>query len=208
VVGVVDNVQHASLAGRPRPVVYYPHAQGPTAAMQIVVRATAPAAVAAGVRAAMQRLDADLPVAELRPMTAFLSDALGDTEVALSLLGAFAAMALALAAAGIYGVMAYAVAQRRLEFGIRLALGASPRDLLRLVGGQGLRLTGAGILLGLAAARLTSSLLADMVQGVAVTDVRVFGATAVLLALIAMSACVVPALRATAVDPNDALRAQ
>jgi ABC-type antimicrobial peptide transport system permease subunit len=176
--------------------------------MQMVVRATAPAAVAAGVRAAMQRLDADLPVAELRPMTAFLSDALGDTEVALSLLGAFAAMALALAAAGIYGVMAYAVAQRRLEFGIRLALGASPRDLLRLVGGQGLRLTGAGILLGLAAARLTSSVLADMVQGVAVTDVRVFGATAVLLALIAMSACVVPALRATAVDPNDALRAQ
>jgi putative ABC transport system permease protein len=209
VVGVVNNVQHKALSGQPRPVVYYPHAQAPDGSMQLVVRAAStPAAIAGGVRDAMQRLDPDLPVSELKPMTAFLGDALGDTEVALSLLGSFALMAIALAAAGIYGVMAYAVAQRRLEFGIRLALGASPRDLVRLVGMQSLRLTAAGIGLGLAGAWLTSSLLGDLVVGVTATDPRVFAATAVLLATIALAACVVPALRATRVDPNEALRAQ
>jgi putative ABC transport system permease protein len=209
VVGIVNDVQHASLADRPRPVVYYPHAQGPDGNMQLVVRsASSPAAIAAGVRDAMQRIDADLPVTELKPMTAFLSGALGDTEVALSLMGSFALMAIGLAAAGLYGVMAYAVAQRRLEFGIRLALGASPRDLVRLVGTQSLRLTGAGIALGLIGAWLTSSLLGDLVVGVGATDPRVFASTAVLLACIALAACVVPALRATRVDPNEALRAQ
>jgi putative ABC transport system permease protein len=209
VVGVVNDVQHKALSGQPRPVVYYPHAQGPDLNMQLVVRAAStPAAIAAGVRATMQRLDPDLPVSELKPMTAFLSGALGDTEVALSLLGSFALMAIALAAAGIYGVMAYTVAQRRVEFGIRLALGAAPRDLARLVGMQSMRLTAAGIGLGLAGAWLTSSLLGDLVVGVTATDPRVFAATAVLLATIAATACVVPALRATRVDPNLALRAQ
>src|SRR4029077_9688978 len=118
--------------------------QNPDGAMQIVVRAAgSPAGIAAGVRAAKQRVGADLPVAELNPMTPFLAGALGDTEVALSLLGSFALMAMALAAAGIYGVMAYSVAQRRIEFGIRLALGAAPLDLVRLVGLHSLKLTGA-----------------------------------------------------------------
>ena len=208
VVGVVNDVQHSALSGRPRPVVYYPLAQNPYPLMQIVVRASgSPGAIAAGVRAAMQRVDPDLPVAELRPMTYFVSGALGDTEVALSLLGSFALMALALAAAGIYGVMSYAVAQRRTEFGIRLALGASARDLVRLVGVHSLRLTAIGIAIGLAGAWLTSSLLGDLVQGVGATDPRVFAATAAFLAVVAMAACVVPALRATRVDPNDALRA-
>ena len=209
VVGVVADVQHASLSGRPRPVVYYPHAQGPDANMQLVIRSAAsPAAIVSGVRAAMQRIDADLPVSELKPMTTFLSGALGDTEVALSLLGSFALTAIVLAAAGIYGVMAYAVAQRRVEFGIRLALGAAPRDLVRLVGMQSLRLTAAGIALGLVGARLTSSLLGDLVVGVGTADPRVFAATAAFLAVVALAACLVPALRATRVDPNDALRAQ
>ncbi|HMC76966.1 MAG TPA: ABC transporter permease [Vicinamibacterales bacterium] len=209
VVGIVNDVQHKSLGDRPRPVAYYPHAQGPDGDMQLVVRAAAaPGAIAGGVREAMQRIDADLPVTELKPMTAFLSGALGDTEVALSLLGSFALMALTLAAAGIYGVMAYAVAQRRLEFGIRLALGAAPRDLVRLVGVQSLRLTLVGIVLGLAGAWLTSSLLGDLVVGVGTTDARVFAATAAFLATVALAACVVPALRATRVDPNQALRAQ
>ena len=209
VVGIVNDVQHASLSGRPRPVAYYPHAQGPNGDMQLVVRAaSSPGAIAGGVREAMQRIDADLPVAELKPMTAFLSGALGDTEVALSLLGSFALMAIALAGAGIYGVMAYVVAQRRLELGIRLALGATPGDLVRLVGAQSLRLTAAGIVLGLIGARLTASLLGDMVVGVRATDPRVFAATALVLAAIAFAASVLPALRATRVDPNEALRAQ
>jgi putative ABC transport system permease protein len=209
VVGVVNDVQHASLSGRPRPVTYYPHAQGPDGSMQLVVRAaSSPAVIAGGVREAMRRLDADLPVTELKPMTTFLSGALGDTEVALSLLGSFALMAIVLAAAGIYGVMAYVVAQRRLEFGIRLALGAAPRDLIRLVGLQGLRLTAAGIALGLIGARLTSSLLGDLVVGVGAADPRVFASTALVLACMALAACVVPALRAMRVDPIDALKAQ
>jgi hypothetical protein len=209
VIGIVNDVQHEELTGHPRPAVYYPYAQGPTADMQIVVRAaSSPSAITGGVRDAMQHIDGDLPVTELKPMTAFLSGALGDTEVALSLLGSFALMALALAAAGIYGVMAYAVSQRRLEFGIRLALGAGPRDLVRLVGMQSLRLTAIGIVLGLIGARVTSSLLGDLVVGVGATDPRVFAATAAFLACVALAACVAPALRATKVDPNEALRAQ
>jgi putative ABC transport system permease protein len=209
VIGIVNDVQHEELTGHPRPAVYYPYAQGPTADMQIVVRAaSSPSAITGGVRDAMQHIDGDLPVTELKPMTAFLSGALGDTEVALSLLGSFALMALALAAAGIYGVMAYAVSQRRLEFGIRLALGAGPRDLVRLVGMQSLRLTAIGIVLGLIGARLTSSLLGDLVVGVGATDPRVFAATAAFLACVGLAACVAPALRATKVDPNEALRAQ
>ena len=206
VVGVVADVQHASLTGRPRPVVYYPHAQNPSGAMQIVVRATStPAAITAGVRESLRHIDQDLPLDQLRPMTYYISGALGDAEVALSLLGSFALMALALAAAGIYGVMAYAVAQRRVEFGIRLALGASPRDLLRLVASHGLRLTATGVALGLLGARLTTSLLQDLVEGIGVTDVRVFGVTAIALGVIAMTACLFPALQAARVDPHEVL---
>jgi putative ABC transport system permease protein len=206
VVGVVADVQHASLTGRPRPAVYYPHAQNPNGSMQLVVRATStPAAVAAGVRESLRRIDPDLPLDQLRPMTYYISTALEDSEVALSLLGSFAVMAIALAAAGIYGVMAYAVAQRRVEFGIRLALGASPRDLIRLVATHGLRLTAIGVLIGLAGARLTTTVLQDLVDGIGVTDVRVFGVTALVLVAIAMTACLFPALNAARVDPNEVL---
>jgi len=121
-------------------------------------------------------------------------------------LGSFALMAVALAAAGIYGVMAYAVAQRRVEFGIRMALGASRADVVRLLSATGLRLTGAGIALGLAGAFLTTSLLRDMIVGVRATDPRIFGATAVALAMVAMAACLAPAVRAMRVEPNEALR--
>jgi putative ABC transport system permease protein len=207
VVGVVNDVQHGALSGTPRPVVYYPHAQGPDGGLDIVVRAVgSPSAIAGGVREAMLRLDPDLPVSNLRPMTTLVGAALGNTELALSLLGSFALMALILAAAGIYGVMAYAVAQRRLEFGIRFALGAGPLDLVRLVGAQSLRLTLAGIALGLLGARLTTMLLADMVHGVTATDPKVYAATAAFLGSVAMAACLIPALRAARIDPNRALR--
>jgi putative ABC transport system permease protein len=177
--------------------------------MQIVVRSTAaPAAIAGGVRTVITRIDPDLPVSELRPMTAFLTGALGDTEVALSLLAAFAAMATALAAAGIYGVMGYAVSQRRTEFGIRMALGASRADVLRLVAAHGLRLTIAGIAIGTAGAALTTSLLTGLLAGIRPGDPRVFASTAVVLAAVSIAACLAPALRATRVAPNEALRAR
>jgi putative ABC transport system permease protein len=209
VVGIVNDVQHVSLAGRPRPVVYVPFAQGPTAAMQLVVRAVAaPGAAAAGVRARLSAIDPDLPVSELRPMTYFLSAEIAATQLAFTLLAALAAIATALAAAGIYGVMAYAIAQRRIEVGIRMALGASRADVLRLVGMQGVELTAAGIVLGLAGAVLTSSLLGNLLTGVRPGDPRIFAATAVLLAAVSLIACLAPALGATRVEPSDALRAR
>jgi putative ABC transport system permease protein len=209
VIGVVNNVQHADLSEQPRPVVYYPHAQGPDSGMQLVVRSTtSPAAIAGAVREAMRRLDADLPVTALRPLSDLVQNSLLDTEIALSLLGSFALLAILLAAAGVYGVMAYAVAQRATEFGIRIALGASPGDLVRLVGRQGLTLTATGIAIGLVGARLASSALTEMVYGIRPSDPLVFASTAALLALIALSACIIPALRALRVDPIVALKAQ
>jgi putative ABC transport system permease protein len=207
VVGVVENVRHGSLQHEARPVVYYPHAQGPTGGMQLVVRSTgAPSSVAGSVRDAMKRLDPDLPAAELRPLSALVAGSLADAELGMSLLGTFALLAIALASAGIYGVMAYAVAQRRMEFGIRLALGASRRDLLTLVGRQGVRLTGAGVAIGLIGAWLTSSVLRDMIFGVRPTDPLIYLTTAALLSSIGLAACAIPALRAMRVDPIVALR--
>jgi putative ABC transport system permease protein len=209
VVGIVNDVQHVSLAGRPRPVVYVPFAQGPTPAMQLVVRtAAAPASATAGVRTALTAIDPDLPVSELRPMTYFLSGDMAATELAFTLLAAFAAIATVLAAAGIYGVMAYAVAQRRVEVGIRMALGASRADVLRLVGMHGIWLTAIGLALGLAGAALASSLLENLLTGVRPGDPRVFAATAILLAAVSLLACLAPALGATRVEPSDALRAR
>jgi putative ABC transport system permease protein len=209
VVGVVNDVQHASLKAPARPVVYMPFAQAPDTAMQIVVRAAGtPGAVVAGVRTAMHRLDADMPITELKPMSDLVRDSLATAALTLSLLGLFACAAMLLAAAGVYGVMSYAVAQRRTELGIRVALGASRRDLLTLVGRQGMRFTLAGIAAGSGAAWLTSSLLRDMVYGVRPTDPLVFAGTAALLASVALVACAVPALRAMNVDAYSALRAE
>jgi putative ABC transport system permease protein len=209
VIGVVNNVRHANLATEPRPVVYYPHAQGPESGMQLVVRSTSsPAAIAGAVRDALQRLDPDLPATELKPLSDLVLGSLMDTEIATSLLGSFALLAVLLAAAGVYGVMAYAVAQRTNEFGIRVALGASPRDLVRLVGRQGLALTVAGVAIGLVAARLASSALTGMIYGVQPSDPVVYMSTAGILAAIALGACIIPALRALRVDPIVALRVQ
>ena len=209
VIGIVNNVQHANLATEPRPVVYYPHAQGPDSGMQLVVRSrSSPAAVAGAVRDAMRRLDPDLPATELKPLSDLVQGSLMETAIALSLLGSFALLAILLAAAGVYGVMAYAVAQRTTEFGIRVALGASPSDLVHLVGRQGLTLTAAGLAIGLVGARLTSSALTQMLYGVRPSDPIVYLSTAGTLAAIALSACIVPALRALRVDPIVALKAQ
>jgi putative ABC transport system permease protein len=177
--------------------------------MQLVIRsASNPAAIAGGVREAIKRLDPDLPTTELKPLTDFVQGSLMDTEIAMSLLGSFALLAILLAAAGVYGVMAYAVAQRTTEFGIRVALGAAPRDLVRLVGRQAMTLTAAGVVIGLVGARIASAALTDMVYGVRPSDPMVYLSTAGVLAAVALSACVVPALRALRVDPIVALKVQ
>lgn len=209
IVGVAADVRHGTLAQPSRQVVYYPHAQLPDSGMELVVRSAGPpGSIAAGIRDVLRRLDPDLPADSLRPMTEIVRTSLFDEELEFSLLAAFAALAVALAAAGIYGVMAYAIAQRIHEFGIRLALGATGADIVRLVAGYGVRLAVAGIALGVAGAWLASSLLADLLYGVRPTDPLVFATTAALLFGIALAACVVPARRALHVSPITALRGE
>ena len=209
IVGVAADVRHGTLSKASRQVVYYPHAQIPGSGMELVVRsAGGPAAVTNAVREAIRRLDPDLPVDSIRPLSDIVRTSLFNQELELGLLGTFALLAVALAAAGIYGVMTYAIAQRVQEFGIRLALGATGTDIIRLVAGYGARLTAIGLAVGLAGAWAGSSVLADLLYGVRPTDPIVFGSTAALLALIALAACVVPALRALRVDPITALRSE
>jgi ABC-type antimicrobial peptide transport system permease subunit len=141
-------------------------------------------------------------------MSELVRTSLFNQELELGLLGTFALLAVALAAAGIYGVMTYAIEQRVQEFGIRLALGATGMDIARLVAGYGLRLTGAGIAVGVGGAWLGSSVLSDLLYGIEPTDPGVFAATTALLAAIALAACVAPARRALRVDPITALRAE
>jgi putative ABC transport system permease protein len=209
IVGVAADVRHGTLSKASRQVVYYPHAQIPGSGMELVVRsAGGPAAVTNAVRETIRRLDPDLPVDSIRPLSDIVRTSLFNQELELGLLGTFALLAVALAAAGIYGVMTYAIAQRVQEFGIRLALGATGTDIIRLVAGYGARLTAIGLAVGLAGAWAGSSVLADLLYGVRPTDPIVFGSTAALLALIALAACVVPALRALRVDPITALRSE
>ena len=167
-----------------------------------------PAAVTNAVRETIRRLDPDLPVDSIRPLNDIVQRSLFNQKLELGLLGTFALLAVALAAAGIYGVMTYAIAQRVQEFGIRLALGATGADIVRLVAGYGARLTAIGLAFGLAGAWVGSSVLADLLYGVRPTDPIVFGSTAAVLALVALAACLVPTLRALRVDPITALRSE
>jgi putative ABC transport system permease protein len=208
IVGIAADVRHGTLAKASRQVVYYPHAQIPSGGMELVVRSAGGPAVTNAVRETIHRLDPDLPVDSIRPLSDIVRASLFNQELEFGLLSMFALLAVALAAAGIYGVMTYAIAQRVQEFGIRVALGATGTDILRLVAGYGARLTAMGLGLGLAGAWVGSSVLADLLYGVHPTDPIIFGSTAILLALIALAACVMPARRALRVDPITALRAE
>jgi ABC-type antimicrobial peptide transport system permease subunit len=192
-----------------RPVVYYPHAQKPDGTMEIVVRSNAPtAAITKAVREVLQRIDPDLPVDGIGPLSRVVQASLANQQLELGLLGAFALLAVTLAAAGVYGVMRYAVAQRMQEFSVRLAPGATAQDIIRLVAGYGFRLTAAGVALGAVCAWAWSVVLSGVLYGVRATDPVVFGSTALLLASIAMAACILPVRRVLRASPVAALRAQ
>jgi putative ABC transport system permease protein len=154
------------------------------------------------------RADKDLPLTRVRTMEQLMSGSWGDRRFSLVLLAAFALVALTLAGVGIHGVMAYAVLQRTREIGVRMALGAHARDVLRLVLGQGLQLTLAGLGLGLAAALALRRLLAGMLYGVEPSDPVTLAGVAVLLLAVALLACYFPTRRAVRVDPAVALRHQ
>ncbi|HKP11444.1 MAG TPA: ABC transporter permease, partial [Blastocatellia bacterium] len=207
IVGVAGNIRSLELQEAPAPEVYTCELQDPFVNMSVVVRTTVePAALAATVRQTAQEVDRAQPVSDIRTMENLVSDAVTQPRFNLILLGIFGCIALVLSASGIYGVMAYTVTQRTHEIGIRMALGAGSRDVLRLVMGQGLRLAVTGIGFGLLASFLLTRYLSSLLFGVSTTDALTFGAVAVFLGAVALTACFIPARRAARVDPMIALR--
>jgi putative ABC transport system permease protein len=209
IVGVAADVKNEDMEQEAEWAFYFPHRQEPWGTMALVVRA-GEGATAAGlvpaVRGEVKALDASLPVYNVRTMRDVVDEAVSPKRLTMFLLAFFAVGALVLAAVGLYAVMSYAVAQRRHEIGIRLALGAQGRDILRLVLSQGLVLTLVGLALGLAGALAVTRVMASILYGVSATDPLVFGGVALVLAAAALLACFIPARRATKVDPMIALR--
>jgi putative ABC transport system permease protein len=211
VVGVVADVKQHGLS-RPTPSQFYePFAQQPLPFFTLIVRGSSdPSSLAAAVRAEVLKLDKEQPIARVRPLETIVSDSIARQRFSMLLLAIFAAVALVLAAVGLYGVVSYSVAQRTHEIGIRMALGASSSDVLRMVIGQGMRLAGAGMLFGLVGAfvvtRALKGMLSDLLFGVSVSDPVTFTAIPLVLLSVALAATYIPARRATRVDPMVALR--
>jgi putative ABC transport system permease protein len=175
--------------------------------MTFVVRTTMPASAMSGaMREAIWRVDKDQPVGAVRTMDQELASSLTRRRFSVTLLAAFGITAVALAAIGLYGVLAFIVAQRRREIGVRMALGARPRNVIADVLGQGLRLAGVGVAIGLVLALAATRLLSSMLYGTSATDVATFASVSLLVVVVAVAASLVPALRASRVDPLVALR--
>jgi putative ABC transport system permease protein len=207
IVGVAADVKQESLTSTPYPEIDVPLAQRPSPAIAMLVRSAGdPDALASPIRAVVQRLDPTLPTYAITTMDAMISESAGNRRMAMYLFAVFAGAALLLAASGLYGVMAYAVSQRTRAIGIRLALGATPTDILRLVVGEGLAVTAIGIVVGLIAAAALTRYLQTLLFGVTAHDPITFAAIALLLLVTALAACYAPARRAMRQDPSAALR--
>ena len=207
IVGVVGDVKHRGLRSSPVPEFYFAQAQMPVTSMTLVVRTAGdPRALIASVRKQVRVLDANAPVFGVLTAEEYLSRSVASTRFNMTLVAAFAAVALVMTAVGLYGVIAFSVSQSTREIGIRVALGAQRRDALRLVMGQGMILTLAGVVLGLAVAYGLTRIMASLLFGVGATDPATFAGVALLLVAVAALACYVPARRATRVDPMVALR--
>ena len=213
VVGVVGHVKHYSLDVDGREQIYVPHTQPfydkfvPREMTLAVRTAVDPSSVTSAVRERVLAIDKDLAVANVATMEELLSNSVAQPRLNLSLLVAFAALALALAAVGVYGVIAFGVTQRTQEFGIRMALGASSAEVLKQVFAEAGRLTMLGLALGLVAALALTRLMASLLFDVRPRDPMTLGVAAAVLACVALAACYIPARRATRVDPIVALRA-
>jgi putative ABC transport system permease protein len=207
IIGVVSDIKTYGLNMPPYPEIYRPDSQLPSDDCQLIIRTkAAPETLAAAVREEMGRIDRDIPLRSVRTMEGVVADTLWRARLSAWLLGLFATLAAALAAAGLYGVMSYSVNQRTQEIGLRMALGAEARDVLRMVIGEGFKLTVTGLALGLAVAFALSHLIASQLFGVTATDPLTYGGVAMLLAMVAVVACYIPARRASRVDPMVALR--
>jgi predicted permease len=207
IVGIVGDVKGYGL-DRPAPsMLYFPYQQFTMPFMSLMVRTTAAASdVGQTVRSAVAQVDREQPVESVKTLDEMVTGSIAQPRFRTTLLSVFAIAALVLAIVGVYGVLSYAVAQRQRELGIRAALGAEPKDLLKLVIGQGLTLTATGIAAGLAGAFALSGLLAGMLYGVGATDLRTMAAAAIALLTAALLACALPAWRAMRLDPLVALR--
>jgi len=207
IIGVVGDVHQMGLDTAPEPTVYWPHPELVMSGMTILVRTSNdPLAIVSQARSELQHIDPELPMAGVATMDQLVADSLSRSRFTMLLLGIFAVVAVVLASVGLYGLIAYSVTQRTQELGIRIALGAQRRDVLRLVLGQGTRLTLLGVAVGVLAALAFSRLLSTLLFGVSATDPLTFAGVAALLALVALMACFIPARRATRVDPIVALR--
>jgi putative ABC transport system permease protein len=207
IIGVVGNVRHTQLDQAVEPMSYWPMAQQPSSFMTFTLRTRGEAAtVAAAVRNIVQTLDPQQPVGELRTLASLVGNSIARQRFNALLLAVFAVVALLLAGVGIYGVMSYAVSARTHEIGVRVSLGATATDILRLVLKWGMTLALLGVASGLLAAVALTRLLKDLLFGVGATDPLTFALIGLLLVSVALLACYLPARRATRVDPLMALR--
>jgi putative ABC transport system permease protein len=207
IVGIVGDVKQYGLDQTTTMQTYEPFTQQTFNAMTLVVRTAGdPASLGAAIRSEVLSLDKEQPATNIKTLNQYLSTSLAQQRFSMVLLGVFAAVALVLAGVGIYGVLSYAVTQRTHEIGIRMALGAGRRDVLRLVVGHGMLLTVIGVVGGLLAAFGLTRLMASLLFGVTATDAMTFASVASVLLAVALLACYIPARRATKVDPLVALR--
>jgi putative ABC transport system permease protein len=207
IIGVVGDAKHRQLDRPAEPMSYWPMAQQPYLFMTFMLRTRGDAtAVAAAVRNVIQTLDPQQSVGETRTLDSIVGNTIARQRFNTLLLAMFAVVALSLSAIGVYGVMTYSVTQRRHELGVRVALGASERDVLKLVLSQGMKLALAGVGIGLLGASALTRLLKTLLFGVSAADPLTFAVIALLLSLVALLACYLPARRAAKVDPMVALR--
>jgi predicted permease len=209
IVGVVGRIKQYTLDADSRIALYIPQTQNPSRGMNVVLRSTAdPAALTSAVKDQLRALDPNLPMYDVRTMSQRVDESLASRRFSMLLLGLFASLALALAAIGTYGVMAYLVNQATREIGIRMALGATQQNILSLILRKGMTLALSGVALGLAAAFALTQLLRSQLFGINATDPATFVAIAVLLAGIALFASYIPARRAARIDPMISLRSE
>lgn len=209
VVGVVKHVRHRRLSEVVREQVYVPQRQSPRQPHAYAVRAAGdPTMLVAAVRREVAALDPELPVYDARPLEAYVGDTLAGSRFAIRLAGAFAALAVAVAAVGLYGVVSYSVTRRRREIGVRLALGAATRDVLRGVLGEGLSLAAIGLGCGLVAAAALTSGARSLLFGISPADPATYAVVAAVLAATAILASALPALRASRTNPVEVLRSE
>jgi putative ABC transport system permease protein len=207
IIGVVGDIRHNGLTAEPRPTVFLAQSQVPGYYTYLIVRtAMEPKQMAEAIRREVRQVDPRLPVTNVQPMKQYVSGALARPRLYAGLLGAFAALALLLAAVGLYGLMAYVVSQRTHEIGVRMALGARRLDVLGSILGEGARLTLAGLAVGAICAAVLSRVVGNLLYGVTPHDPLTYWGAAQLLAVVAFIAAYLPAHRASRVDPMVALR--